>query len=131
MADIDVKFRKLQRFADERFSYCEPTLKDRMHRAAKSFMRALAVELNLGGARVSSNKGGIAVSGEIWLHHDNLEAWIEQSVAFPGGLLFIARGRGRLRFPLRNREFLLGGATLEKVLHECRAAIEESESNRT
>lgn len=47
--------------------------KDRFHADGKKFLRALAKELGVDGAcDISSNKAGIAVSGEVMLHADHL-----------------------------------------------------------
>lgn len=58
------------------FSYCEPELKDKMHRMAKAVCRELAKGLGIEGD-IRSNKAGIACSGEITLHSDNLYLQIQ------------------------------------------------------
>lgn len=63
-------------------------VKERFHRAARSQLRKLAKELGLerGAYDLRSNQGGIAVSGEITLHTENVYVQVSQSVA-PGGIL--------------------------------------------
>lgn len=52
-------------------SYCEPATKQRAHRLASQVLKYLATDilrLDKGTWDVRSNKGGIAVSGEVTLH---------------------------------------------------------------
>lgn len=71
----------LQQLKNKSFSYNE-TNKDQLHRAGKKALKALAEKLNLpaGGFEVRSNKGGIAVSGEITLHSESLYVQISDSL---------------------------------------------------
>lgn len=70
----------LQQLKNKSFSYNE-TNKDQLHRAGKKALKELAVKLNLpaGGFEVRSNKGGIAVSGEVTLHSESLYVQISDS----------------------------------------------------
>ncbi|MBA3517439.1 MAG: hypothetical protein H0T75_07320 [Rhizobiales bacterium] len=55
--------------------------KRRFHATARARLRQLAVELRLpaGSYDLRSNKGGIAVSGEITLHHEAVYVQVSQS----------------------------------------------------
>jgi hypothetical protein len=52
----------------------DPEVKHRFHTAARARLRRLAITLRfpLGSFDLRSNLGGIAVSGEITLHHDDV-----------------------------------------------------------
>ena len=58
------------------YTYCsyEPDRKRRLHTVARARLRRLAVELGFPPASfdLRSNQGGIAVSGEITLHHERV-----------------------------------------------------------
>jgi len=60
----------------DRYSSCsyEPDRKRRFHTVARARLRRLAVELGFPRASfdLRSNQGGIAVSGEITLHHERV-----------------------------------------------------------
>lgn len=58
--------------------------KERLHRDGKTVLRAVAKALGLkpGQYDLRSNKGGIAVGGEVYLHTDSLYLWI--SGGYPG-----------------------------------------------
>jgi hypothetical protein len=51
------------------------------HKESKSFLKKLAIALNLsaGSFSVRSNLGGVAVSGEVTLHADNLYVQLSES----------------------------------------------------
>ena len=53
--------------------------KEKMHKAARSFLRALAKELELPDYSIRTNLGGIAVSGESTLHAERIYIQIFQS----------------------------------------------------
>lgn len=59
------------------------------HKHAKKQLTLLALELGFlkDGIDLRSNKGGIAVSGEITLHHDKVYIQVQQS-CMGGGILF-------------------------------------------
>lgn len=61
--------------------------KSRFHSTARARLRRLAVDLNLaaGSFDLRSNKAGIAVSGEITLHHEAVYVQVSQS-ALGGGM---------------------------------------------
>lgn len=67
------------------------------HRDGRRFLGALATVLGLpkGGFEVRSNKGGIAVSGEVTLHSDTLYVQIYESVFHPGIDVLYRRCHGR------------------------------------
>lgn len=78
--------------------------KRRFHATARARLKTLASELGLpsGSYDLRSNKGGIAVSGEIILHHDR--AYIQ------AGQLGLASGHGILIRTCNGRRDFAGGA---------------------
>ena len=71
--------------------------KQRFHTAARARLRQLAVALRLpaGSFDLRSNKAGVAVSGEITLHHEAVYIQVSQS-ALGGGMGILIRAcRGR------------------------------------
>jgi hypothetical protein len=78
----------LQQLNNKVFSYNEDN-KNQLHRAATKALKVLAGKLDLpkGSFDVRSNKGGIAVSGEITLHSDTL--YVQVSESFSGQKLQI------------------------------------------
>jgi hypothetical protein len=64
--------------------------KKRFHADGRKFMKELASELGLTGrCDISSNQGGIAVSGEIYLHADHLFVQMSEGISSDGpDLLF-------------------------------------------
>src|ERR1700726_1453684 len=89
----------------------DPEVKQRFHTAARARLRRLATLLDFppGSFDLRSNLGGIAVSGEITLHHDDVYVQVCQSAlgADSGILIRTCQGRrdytgGRNHFaPLR------------------------------
>src|SRR5260370_17811202 len=75
----------------------DPEVKHRFHIAARAQLRRLATTLGLppGSFDLRSNLGGIAVSGEITLHHDDVYIQVCQpaSGADSGILIRISQGR--------------------------------------
>lgn len=74
-----------------------PDVKRRFHSTARARLRQLANELRLptGSYDLRSNQGGIAVSGEITLHHEAVYVQVSQS-ALGGGMGVLIRAcRGR------------------------------------
>jgi hypothetical protein len=75
----------------------DPEVKQRFHTAARARLRRLATTLRfpLGSFDLRSNLGGIAVSGEITLHHDdvNIQVWQPASGADSGILIRTCQGR--------------------------------------
>ena len=71
--------------------------KKRFHLAACARLRKLAAELELqpGTFDIRSNKGGIAVSGEITLHHDRLYVQVSQFALRSGHGILIRTAEGR------------------------------------
>lgn len=69
-----------------------PDVKRRFHSTARARLRQLANELRLptGSYDLRSNQGGIAVSGEITLHHDAVYIQVSQS-ALGGGMGILIR----------------------------------------
>jgi len=75
----------------------EPERKRRFHETARARLRKLASELRLhaGNFDLRSNQGGIAVSGEVILHHEKFYVHVSQPAtrANTGILIRICRGR--------------------------------------
>lgn len=86
----------LQQLKNKSFSYNED-LKDQLHRAGKKALKALAVKLELptDAFEVRSNKGGIAVSGEVTLHTDKLYVQIFESFTGKGLQVMFRTCNGR------------------------------------
>lgn len=74
-----------------------PDAKRRFHSTARARLRELANELRLptGSYDLRSNQGGIAVSGEITLHHDAVYVQVSQSALGGGMGVLIRTCRGR------------------------------------
>ena len=70
----------LKQLQGKQISYNE-TNKAQFHRAATKALKSLATKLDLTkeNHEVRSNKGGIAVSGEVTLHSDNIYIQISES----------------------------------------------------
>jgi hypothetical protein len=80
------------------YSDAGATAKDYFHLEGKKFLRDLAKEIGIpaGTFDIRSNKGGIAVSGEVTLHSDTLYVQLHESAMRPGiDILFRScKGRG-------------------------------------
>lgn len=76
---------------------CEPERKRRFHATARARLRELAAELRLpaGSFDLRSNKGGVAVSGEITLHHDRVYVQVSQPATRADAGILIRTCRGR------------------------------------
>lgn len=76
------------------------TQKHLFHSAAHSRLRRLAAELGLasGSYDLRSNQGGIAVSGEITLHHECVYVQVSQSAMGGNMGILIRKCRGRRDF---------------------------------
>lgn len=74
--------------------------KRRFHSTARSRLKHLAAELRLapGTFEIRSNKGGIAVSGEITLHHDGAYVQVGQFGLSSGHGILIRSCEGRRDF---------------------------------
>jgi hypothetical protein len=74
--------------------------KRRFHSLARAQLRTLATELRLpsGTYDIRSNKGGIAVSGEITLHHDCIYVQVSQFARTSGHGILIRTCKGRSDF---------------------------------
>lgn len=72
--------RTAKLWAGHGLSYCEPERKKQAHRCMRNTLKALAESMGLKPEQysVSSNMGGIAVSGEVTLHADNIHLWVQQ-----------------------------------------------------
>src|SRR5262247_2383644 len=86
------------------------------HATARARLRALATELGLprGSFDIRSNQGGIAVSGEVTLHHEKIYVQALQSACGP-------RGHGILIRTCNGRKDYTGGRNhwlpLERLDH--------------
>lgn len=71
---------KLETIMSQEIAY-EPTVKAAFHREAKAVLKKVASAMGLAPADydLRSNKGGIAVSGEVTLHTDKLYVQVCQS----------------------------------------------------
>jgi hypothetical protein len=83
-----------RRYGNENFSYCDEALKRGLHKDAAAYLRMLATELGFdrNNYDMRSNKGGIAVSGEITLHTETLYVQISQWAGHGDCLSFLIRG---------------------------------------
>jgi hypothetical protein len=71
--------------------------KKRFHSLGRARLRKLAADLRLepGSFDIRSNRGGIAVSGEITLHHDQVYVQVSQFCTGPRNGILIRTCRGR------------------------------------
>jgi hypothetical protein len=81
MTVVSINFTKATKLADDLqlisqqgLSYAEPRLKNQFHTVAKALLKLIAADLGYSPSayELRSNKGGIAVGGEITLHTDDL-----------------------------------------------------------
>jgi len=81
---------------DKSCSYDEQH-KRRFHTTARSRLRRLAAELNLppGSYDLRSNMAGVAVSGEVTLHHGRVYIQVSQFVLSSGHGILIRTCKGR------------------------------------
>jgi hypothetical protein len=75
----------------------DPEQKTAFHRAARERLKALAGAMgwDAGTYELRSNQGGIAVSGEITLHHEAVYIQAAQGALGPGMGILIRTCRGR------------------------------------
>lgn len=94
---------------------------------ARSFAKALATQLELpkGSYEVRTNKGGIAVPGEVTLHGENLYVCIGTSM--PGGELvgFARSCNGRKDYSGGVNRWLSARMTWDQWVQVCREAMGE------
>lgn len=91
---ISVPKGLLPRVALNAYSDSGAAAKDAFHRAGKAFLRKVAQELGLQPSdyRLSNNVAGIAVSGEVTLHSDDLYVQLHESCVGPSGVSVLFRG---------------------------------------
>ena len=79
----------------------EPDTKRRFHAEARARLRLLAASLGLppGSFDLRSNAGGIAVSGEITLHHDGIYVQVSQPATGADSGILIRTCQGRRDYP--------------------------------
>jgi len=84
----------LPRVALNAYSDSGAVAKDAFHRAGKAFLRKVAQELGLQPSEYSlrNNLAGIAVSGEVTLHTDDLYIQLHESCVGSGGVSVLFRG---------------------------------------
>lgn len=131
MTKLETKLKNLSDISIRDYSYADPAKKDLLHSRAKMLLKELAASLKLepGSFEIRSNKGGIAASGEITLHADNLYVQVYQPCVSPRlKLQFLIRGcRGRNDYQgLRNREMDVDRSAVGTLILECRSAMRES-----
>lgn len=85
------------RFNWERNVSYNEQAKTAFHSMAQARLRRLAAVLGLesGSYEIRSNKGGIAVSGEITLHHEKVYIQVSQSCMAPGSGIMYRTCNGR------------------------------------
>ena len=111
----------------------EPEIKQRFHTAARARLRRLATTLDFafGSFDLRSNFGGVAVSGEITLHHDDVYIQLCQPAtgADSGILIRTCQGRrdytgGRNHFaPLRLLDDMPGLAAQVRAVMATKTGI--------
>lgn len=91
--------KPLTQSMQKQLSY-EPANKAAFHREAKKVLRKVAKSMNLstGEYDVRSNMGGIAVSGEITLHTDNVYVQVSQPCFGTGNEVMYRKCKGRKDF---------------------------------
>jgi hypothetical protein len=107
---------KLSAILKHDLSYCDPKLKDQFHRTAKAQLKKVAEAMGLSPDQydLRSNKGGIAVSGEVVLHTDSVYVMVSQ---------FITSNRYVMYRTCKGRKDYSGGTN-----HYCTAeALEDPE----
>ena len=84
-----------------------PEAKQRFHTAARQRLRELADYLGFapGDYDLRSNAAGIAVSGEITLHHEHVYIQVSQSSMGPENGILIRTGEGRRDYTGGNNHF--------------------------
>lgn len=91
--------------------------KEAFHRQGKAFLRKVAMTLGLPPAefRLTNNVAGIAVSGEVTLHTDDLYIQLHESCVGPGGVSVLYRD-------CKSREDYSGGrnrsVAMKDLMHE-------------
>lgn len=111
--------KKLTKLLNSDLSY-KYEEKEAFHREGKRVLRALAKALGLapGTFNVRSNKGGIAVSGEVTLHADNFYLQISQSCLGPGGEILLRTCKNQKDYTGGPNNFLPASA-LENIDKVC------------
>jgi hypothetical protein len=120
--------RKMYGSAD--FSYCDAELKRGLHKDSAAYLRMLAEQLELpeGSYEIRLNEGGIAGSGEITLHSDNLYVQISQWAGYEDLRLLIRGCRSRTDFTGHENHALTTSATPTGVVRMCKACRKKAEA---
>lgn len=107
--------------------------KEALHSRGKSFLRALAKELDIdaGTFDVRSNLGGIAVSGEVTLHSNNIYIQMSESCIGRGGVGILYRScKGRKDYCGGPNNFIdaadLHKGALPGFIAKCKSIIEQN-----
>lgn len=103
------------------------------HRVARKYLRRLAQALALpkGSYTIHSNQGGIAVSGEVYLHGEHLHLWVEQSCVGPAERVVFYRGcHGQKDYTGMQNHTAVATTLVDTSLMAalCRNVIEEAEA---
>lgn len=101
--------------------------KDTLHKAGRSWLRYVAASLGLepGTYDIRSNQGGIAVSGEVTLHGENIYVQLSESCLHPGISVMSRTCKGRKDYTGGNNTFhrfsdLVNPESMERFLGQCR-----------
>jgi len=125
---LEQAYLNLEKIADVDYSYCDPKKKTLLHSRGKRFLRLLVEHLDLQGAKISSNKAGIAVSGEITMISPTL--YIQISEHLGNGLSLLIRGTRSDYHPDYtglNNHIVKVRKGLDTVLAVCDRAMKESQ----
>lgn len=117
-------FRK--QFDGKSLSYCDPDYKAKFHSNGKTLLRALAKELELPAKSydVRSNMGGIAVSGEITLHAENIYIQISESFCSRGVDFLVRSCKGRRDYTGGCNNFVKLENASEKLVETCKRILD-------
>lgn len=123
---LEQAFLSVKKIAHEDYSYCDPKTKNLMHNRGKRFLCLLAETLGLQQVTISSNKAGVAVSGEVSLISATLYCQLSGSCMYDS-LFYLVRGvKGSKDYAgLVNME-VKADATLDDLLDRCHQAQRDS-----
>jgi len=105
--------------------------KEAFHKEARKQLKKLAAELGFapGTYDLRSNKGGIAVSGEITLHHEDLYVQVDQSFMGPAKSVLVRTCNGRQDYTGGQNHFAplswLDDGQRERLVAFCNQVLEQ------
>lgn len=105
--------------------------KDAFHKAAKKQLKKLAAEIGFGAGSydIRSNRGGIAVSGEIILHHGDLYVQVDQSSMGTEKSVMVRTCKNRKDYAGGNNHFAplawLNDSELHQLTAFCKQVLEQ------